>query len=310
MSRRYCMPSNLMWSDAGVGARHRLREIGAAADDGQHPPAGGDELTVAPRGSSVVDRHAGNGLRLVDPLDRPDPTRTTPDSRATRARRRRSGPCRTAPAKREASRHAPATSSGSSGSSISGRMTCVSGSPSRTLNSITFGPAVVSIRPTNRKPRNGWPSAAMPAITGFDDLAHDPRLERGIHQRARRERAHAAGVRPAVVVEDALVILRRADRDGARAVADREERHFRPDQAFFDHEPIAGGAEFPLAHGVGDRALGGGTILGDHHALAGRQSVGLQHHRAARTRRGAPTRAPRRATRRCGSARSECRGAP
>ena len=44
-----------------------------------------------------------------------------------------------------------------------------------------------------------------------------------IDQRARRERAHAAGVRPSIAVEDALVILRRHQRLRARAVAEREE---------------------------------------------------------------------------------------
>ena len=95
-------------------------------------------------------------------------------------------------------------------------MTCASGSPSRTLNSITFGPAGVSISPTYRKPRNGCPSAAMPGDDRLDDLAHDARVQRVVDQRARRERAHPAGVRPAVVVEDALVILRGADRQRAR----------------------------------------------------------------------------------------------
>ena len=105
---------------------------------------------------------------------------------------------------------AAATSSGSSGSSMSGRITCVSGSPSRTLNSITFGPSGVSIRPTNRKPRNGWPSAAMPAITGSTISRMTRASSAASIERTRREGAHPAGVRTAVVVEDPLVILRGA----------------------------------------------------------------------------------------------------
>ena len=41
----------------------------------------------------------------------------------------------------------------------------------------------------------------------IDDLPHQPRLEDGVDERARREGAHAARVRPAIVVENPLVIL-------------------------------------------------------------------------------------------------------
>ena len=54
-----------------------------------------------------------------------------------------------------------------------------------------------------------------------------------------------------------------------------------PGQALFDHEPIAGRAELPFAHRVDDRALRGGAVLGDHDALARRETVGLQHDRQA-----------------------------
>ena len=53
---------------------------------------------------------------------------------------------------------------------------------------------------------------------------------------------------PSVVVEDALVILRRADRHRARAVAEREERHLGPDEALLDDEARARGAELLLLH--------------------------------------------------------------
>ena len=47
-----------------------------------------------------------------------------------------------------------------------------------------------------------------PAHHGLHDLVHAARLQRLVHERARRERAHPAGVRPLVVVEDTLVVLR------------------------------------------------------------------------------------------------------
>ena len=62
--------------------------------------------------------------------------------------------------------------------------------------------------------------------------------EAGVDERARRERAHAAGIRPAVVIEDALVILGRRRAAIARvAVTEREERHLGSGQALLDHEP-------------------------------------------------------------------------
>ena len=45
-------------------------------------------------------------------------------------------------------------------------ITCVSGSPKRALNSSTFGPDSVIMRPANSTPWNRRPSAARPAIVG------------------------------------------------------------------------------------------------------------------------------------------------
>src|SRR5439155_5062393 len=106
-------------------------------------------------------------------------------------------------------------------------------------------------------------------------------LERRVDERTWRERTHATGVRPTILVEDALVILRRADRNRARAVRNAEERHFRSLQALFDHQTIARGAELPIAHRVDNRALRRGAIVGDDDAFAGRQAVGLEHDRQA-----------------------------
>mmetsp|Transcript_102719 Transcript_102719/g.296940 ORF Transcript_102719/g.296940 Transcript_102719/m.296940 type:complete len:233 (+) Transcript_102719:2170-2868(+) len=51
--------------------------------------------------------------------------------------------------------------------SNNGRTACVSGSPKRQLNSITIGPSSVIIRPANKQPTKGLPSALMPSIVGF-----------------------------------------------------------------------------------------------------------------------------------------------
>ena len=115
----------------------------------------------------------------------------------------------------------------------------------------------------------------------IDDLVHHPRLEVAREQRARREGAHAARVRPAIVVEGPLVILRRRQRDGPVAVGDGEERHFGPLQALLDHQRPPGVADLAVHHqrlDGGERVLG---LLGDDDALAAGQAVGLQRHRAA-----------------------------
>ena len=62
----------------------------------------------------------------------------------------------------------------------------------------------------------------MPASTGRTISSHTRRLDLRRHERARRERAHASGIRPAVVVEDPLVILR--GRQAARSSSRRRGR--------------------------------------------------------------------------------------
>src|SRR5205814_3516781 len=119
--------------------------------------------------------------------------------------------------------------------------------------------------PLGRHARDDW----------VDDVPHDPRVEDRVDERARRERAHAARIRAAVVIEDPLVILRSANWYGARPIADREKRYFRTGEALFDHHPVAGRAEPPLSHGRSDRRFGGTAILGDHYALASSEAVGL-----------------------------------
>ena len=115
----------------------------------------------------------------------------------------------------------------------------------------------------------------------LDNLPHDPRLERGIDKRARRERPHAARVGPTVFVEHTLVVLSGADRHGASSVADEKERNFRPTQALFDHNPVAGRAELSLPHRVRNGPFRGRAILGDHDAFSRSQPVRFHHHRKA-----------------------------
>ena len=68
-----------------------------------------------------------------------------------------------------------------------------------------------------------------------DDPLHRRLLQRRRKHRRRRIGAHAAGVRPGIAVAHPLVVLRRAERQRVRAVAQREQADFLADQAFLDH---------------------------------------------------------------------------
>ena len=74
----------------------------------------------------------------------------------------------------------------------------------------------------------------------MNDLVHHAPVHLVGHDRRRRIGAHAAGVRPLVAIADALVVLRRSERDRGLAVAEREERGFLADKAILDHDFPAG----------------------------------------------------------------------
>ena len=111
-------------------------------------------------------------------------------------------------------------------------------------------PASASVR--REKAAERMTFGRHPGDHRLHDLAHHARLERGVTSGTART-AHAAGVRPAVAVEDPLVILRRADRQRALAVADDKNDTSGP-AGILRSRAVARRAEAPLAHGRGRRA--------------------------------------------------------
>ena len=110
-----------------------------------------------------------------------------------------------------------------------------------------------------------------------DGGVHERRPSRRVHVGHRRVGAHAAGVGPGVAVADALEVLRRDERHGARAVAEDEQRALLAHEPLLDHDVAPGVAEGG-ARQLG-RDVGAGLVEGlrHQHALAGGQAVGLDH---------------------------------
>ena len=175
-------------------------------------------------------------------------TPTTPDSLARPARRRRDA--------RPVSRHdvccsrpaAAATSSGSSGSSIRDRHDLRLGIAEADVELDHLGTVRGQHESDVKESAERIPSAAIPRNHRVDDLAHHPIVKRGIDERARRERSHAAGVRTTIVVEDSLVILRRTDRKCPAAVATTKNETSGPLRHSSITSRSAGVAESALGH--------------------------------------------------------------
>ena len=147
--------------DARIRALDRVLVGGAAADDRQHAAAGGDDVVAAPRRArrGTRARPARAPADAVREIGSPvGPGRR--DSRARRARRRRAARAGTRSGAPSSAPSAAAARRGARSSAIIGITTCASGSPNRTLNSITFGPSQVSISPAYRNPRYSCPRRA------------------------------------------------------------------------------------------------------------------------------------------------------
>src|SRR6202163_2661234 len=72
---------------------------------------------------------------------------------------------------------------------------------------------------------------------GYDNLAHDARVNRGRHHRRGRVGTHAAGVGPRIAVEEPLMILRRGERENVGAIGHDDEARFLAGQECLDDYP-------------------------------------------------------------------------
>ena len=159
---------------------------------------------------------------------------------------------------------------------------CVSGSPSRQLNSSVFGVARRVDHQAGVEEADVGRAVLRHALDrGLDDLAHHARVQPRRDDRRRRVGAHAAGVRSLVAVAQALVVLAGGERQHVRAVAHDDEARFLALEELLDHHARAGGAELVLAEHRVDRGVRFLARRGDHHALARGEAVGLDDDRRA-----------------------------
>ena len=166
--------------------------------------------------------------------------------------------------------------------SRSGSTTCVSGSPKRQLYSMTLGPSLVSMRPEVEAALEGAPLGVHRLHRRQEDFPHAAlgyvRRVEGVGG----DGAHAAGVEAGVAVVGALVVHGRNHGNHGLAVGEGEHGYFRAFQKLLDDHAVAALAKGMVAHGVPDRFLGLPRAFADQHALAQRQTVGLDHQRRGR----------------------------
>ena len=112
--------------------------------------------------------------------------------------------------------------------------------------------------------------------SGLEHRAHEFVDQLGRAAWGRCVGAHAPGVGAAVALAEAFVVLGRWHRHHGAPVAEGEQRNLFADEPLFEHDPASGGSDGP-AEQVGDCGQRRVTPIGDDHALAGGEAVGLGH---------------------------------
>ena len=123
--------------------------------------------------------------------------------------------------------------------------------------------------------------AGHAAHGGVDHLVHHALVHLGGDYRGWRVGAHAAGIRAAVAVADALVVLAGGHRQYVLAIDHDDEAGFFAVEELLDHHARAGFTEGVAGEHVAHRVFGFLQGHGDDHAFAGGQAIGLDHDRCA-----------------------------
>src|SRR5690606_35399815 len=114
-----------------------------------------------------------------------------------------------------------------------------------------------------------------------DDFVHHALVHRGGDHRGGGLGAHAAGVRTAVAIAHALVVLASGQRPYVLAVDHNDETGFFAVEEFLDHHARASLTEGIAREHVTHRVFGFLQGHGDDHPLARRQTVGFDDDRCA-----------------------------
>ena len=118
---------------------------------------------------------------------------------------------------------------------------------------------------------HGWP----------DHQVHDALVHVGGHHRRRGVGTHAAGVRAAVAVADALVVLAGGHRQYVLAVDHHDKAGFFAVEEFLDDHARTGVTKGIAGEHVAYGVFGFLQGHGDDHAFTGSQAIGLDHDRCA-----------------------------
>lgn len=127
-----------------------------------------------------------------------------------------------------------------------------------------------------RRQREGRTVLAHAVDRRLDDGALDL-VDDGLGRGRRgRVRAHAARVGARVALADALVVLRRRERERRVAVREGEDRQLLAREELLDDDLLARGAKLPADHDVVQAGERLGLGRGDDDALAGGEARGLE----------------------------------
>ena len=113
----------------------------------------------------------------------------------------------------------------------------------------------------------------------IENLPANPLAQGLVHRSGWRNRPHAAGVRAEVSVKSLLVVAAVWQEQIRRAIHQRVDRALDAFQKFLHHDALPGRSERPILETHPHRPLRLGEVLGNDHALAEREPIGLHDQR-------------------------------